>query len=293
MSASLRRRAEQLAEIAQKLRAGKKISLTEEAMLAQGEEPPEYFDTVGAAAAYYGVSRPTIHFWMKDGGVDCSRTEHGYPFAAINAARRHIATRPGNHAKRCEGDVKEMKRTQNAPRNTLNGQNKQKSVSQMAKKSENTEEEDQFGEVDPDSEIPDGLDIDGEASYDFSDVETLRAKKLALECEKLRAHVQIIRKKYTAVEDVLTQVRAMIYAIKEKFRRLGSEVAYEVSGATPAAAEERIREEVDRILIELSEVDYAKLRAALATMDEEASEKPIIERVPQARDVPINPATKK
>jgi hypothetical protein len=53
--------------------------------------------------------------------------------------------------------------------------------------------------------------------------------------------------------------------VKDKFSRVPSELAYEVSGVTPAEAEQRMREKIDKICQELSVEDYSKLEDALTT----------------------------
>lgn len=97
------------------------------------------------------------------------------------------------------------------------------------------------------------------------DVATLKAKKIHLECQKLATQIDILRAKYVSLEDVLTQFRAVIYAVKEKMRRLPSELAYEVSGVTPAESEERIEKAINKILTALSEEDYNKVEERLKT----------------------------
>jgi predicted ATP-binding protein involved in virulence len=93
----------------------------------------------------------------------------------------------------------------------------------------------------------------------------LKAKKIHLECQKLATQIDILRAKYVSLEDVLTQFRAVIYAVKEKMRRLPSELAYEVSGVTPAESEERIEKAINKILTALSEEDYNKVEERLKT----------------------------
>ena len=103
---------------------------------------------------------------------------------------------------------------------------------------------------------------DGEPEEEL-DVGTLKARKIRLECDKLATQIDILRAKYALVEDVLAEVRVVIYGIKDKFRRLPAEMAYEVSGVSPAEAESRLADYVTKALTELAEANYEALAAKL------------------------------
>jgi hypothetical protein len=65
-----------------------------------------------------------------------------------------------------------------------------------------------------------------------------------------------------------------------------SELAYEVSGVTPAEAEERIREKIDKICQELSVEDYSKLEEALTTPTDDGDDlepEPVKEEKPKPK----------
>lgn len=95
------------------------------------------------------------------------------------------------------------------------------------------------------------------------DVATLKARKIHLECQKLATQIEILQAKYVSVDEVLSQVRAVMYAIKEKIKRVPPEMAYEVSGVSPAEAEERLYAVVNKILHEMEVEDYVKIEEQL------------------------------
>jgi hypothetical protein len=97
------------------------------------------------------------------------------------------------------------------------------------------------------------------------DVASLKARKIFLECKNLEIKNKKAEAILIEVDKVLTAFRAICYAVKDKFCRLPSELAYEVSGVTPAEAEQRMREKIDKICQELSVEDYSKLEDALTT----------------------------
>ena len=95
------------------------------------------------------------------------------------------------------------------------------------------------------------------------DVASLKARKIHLECQKLATQIEILQSKYVSVDEVLAQVRAVMYAIKEKIKRVPPEMAYEVSGVSPAEAEERLLTCIDKILREMEQEDYIKIEEQL------------------------------
>jgi hypothetical protein len=97
------------------------------------------------------------------------------------------------------------------------------------------------------------------------DVATLKARKIFLECKNLEIKNKKAESILIEVDKVLIAFRAICYAVKDKFSRVPSELAYEVSGVTPAEAEQRMREKIDKICQELSVEDYSKLEDALTT----------------------------
>jgi hypothetical protein len=117
---------------------------------------------------------------------------------------------------------------------------------------------------------------DGEA-----DIAQLKTRKVRLECDKLETQIDILRGKYALVEDVLAEVRTVIYAVKDRIRRAGPELAYEVSGVTPAEAEERINAYTHRVLTDLETTNYDALAEKLKQPNE-IGDKP--DRMPAARE---------
>jgi hypothetical protein len=99
----------------------------------------------------------------------------------------------------------------------------------------------------------------------MEDVATLKARKIFLECKNLEIKNKKAELILIEVDKVLIAFRAICYAVKDKFCRLPSELAYEVSGVTPAEAEQRMREKIDKICQELSVEDYSKLEDTLTT----------------------------
>jgi hypothetical protein len=103
----------------------------------------------------------------------------------------------------------------------------------------------------------------GASSDEDSDPTALKARKLRLECDKLATQIEILRGKYALIDDIMAQLLPIIYSFKEKLIRLGPELAFEVSGVSPADAEDRIRMAAEKILTELAEDDIPRLEEAL------------------------------
>lgn len=287
MTDPLQSRANTLAKITQKLRAGKKLTAEEEAFLAP-EEPPEYFKNREDIARFYGVAGESVGEWFAKDKNPPQQGVLGYSFADVNAMRRRQKlTSP--RAVDVPGDLKVRNYLKRVAKFNQKHENKQKSTSNPSQTDEIPENTDEDEEGEANYSDSSRLGVDTDADYDFTDLEGLKGKKLALECEKLQAHIQVLRKKWTSVEHALSQVRAMVYATKEKFRRLASEVAYDVSGVSPAEAETKIRDAVDRIMLELSEEDFAKLAESL----EWDSDKKILLRAPASREKNPNPHANK
>ena len=122
---------------------------------------------------------------------------------------------------------------------------------------------------------------DGDDDEDKNDVATLKARKIRLECDKLAVQIDILMGKYALVEDVLAEVRTVIYAVKDKLRRAGPELAYDVSGVTPAEAEDKISAYIHKVLTDLETTDYDALSEKLAKPKEDMERG---ERVPAARE---------
>ena len=116
----------------------------------------------------------------------------------------------------------------------------------------------------------------------YGTLEELKLKKEWLSCQKLATQIDILQSKYALIDDIMEQVRAVIYATREKFQRLAPEQSYEVSGVSPAEAEERLRVAVGRILTELADEDYNKIELALRKPPEELGDQ--ANRMPAARD---------
>jgi len=117
------------------------------------------------------------------------------------------------------------------------------------------------------------------------DVASLKARKIHLECQKLATQIEILQAKYVSVDEVLAQVRAVMYAIKEKIKRVPPEMAYEVSGVSPAEAEERLFTCIDKILREMEHEDYVKIEEQLKSkkVDVEMMEVEIAPAEPEKR----------
>ena len=118
------------------------------------------------------------------------------------------------------------------------------------------------------------------------DVATLKARKIFLECKNLEIKNKKAESILIEVDKVLIAFRAICYAVKDKFSRVPSELAYEVSGVTPAEAEQRIREKIDKICQELSVEDYSKLEEALTTITDEGDDlepEPVVQEKPKPK----------
>lgn len=123
--------------------------------------------------------------------------------------------------------------------------------------------------------------LPGDKTSGDDDPTALKARKLRLECDKLSTQIDILRGKYALIDDIMAQILPIIYAFKEKLTRLGPELAFEVSGATPADAEDRIRQAADKILTELCDDDLPRLEDALRKPNEIGDEDG---RMPAARE---------
>ena len=118
------------------------------------------------------------------------------------------------------------------------------------------------------------------------DVATLKARKIFLECKNLEIKTKKAESILIEVDKVLIAFRAICYAVKDKFSRVPSELAYEVSGVTPAEAEQRIREKIDKICQELSVEDYSKLEEALTTITDDGDDlepEPVVQEKPKPK----------
>ena len=118
------------------------------------------------------------------------------------------------------------------------------------------------------------------------DVATLKARKIFLECKNLEIKNKKADSILIEVDKVLIAFRAICYAVKDKFSRVPSELAYEVSGVTPAEAEQRIREKIDKICQELSVEDYSKLEEALTTITDDGDDlepEPVVQEKPKPK----------
>ncbi len=104
---------------------------------------------------------------------------------------------------------------------------------------------------------------DGEA-----DIAALKTRKVRLECDKLETQIDILRGKYALVEDVRAQLMPVIYLFKDRFLKLGDEVAYQLSGMEPADIQDKIRAEVEKILNKLADEDIPKLFDSLSAPKE-------------------------
>lgn len=118
------------------------------------------------------------------------------------------------------------------------------------------------------------------------DVATLKARKIFLECKNLEIKNKKAESILIEVDKVLIAFRAICYAVKDKFSRVPSELAYEVSGVTPAEAEQRIRDKINKICQELSVEDYSKLEEVLTTITDDGDDlepEPVKEEKPKPK----------
>ena len=122
---------------------------------------------------------------------------------------------------------------------------------------------------------------EGGAGTDYGSLEQLKLRKEWLACEKTAVQIDILLGKFAPVDSVLEQVRTVFYAIKDKFRRIPKELAYEVSGKSPAEAEDIIADAVDRVLVALAD-HFEKLQETLSEPPEDGEVKQ--SRAPQARE---------
>jgi hypothetical protein len=131
------------------------------------------------------------------------------------------------------------------------------------------------------SKNPRMLQSDFSGDGEENDVTALKARKIRLECDKLATQIDILRGKYALVEDVLAELMPIIYAIKDRFLKLGPEVAYQLSGMEPADIEDKIRGGVEKILNKLADEDIPALAAALSA-PKDIGDQP--DRMPAARE---------
>lgn len=110
--------------------------------------------------------------------------------------------------------------------------------------------------------------IPGDITGKKESIGDVKLRKEQLSCDKLSTQIDILRGKYALIDDIMAQILPIIYAFKEKLTRLGPELAFEVSGATPADAEDRIRQATDKILTELCDDDLPRLEDALRKPNE-------------------------
>lgn len=118
-------------------------------------------------------------------------------------------------------------------------------------------------------------------SADYESLEALKARKLRLECDKLATQIDILQGKYALVADVMTSLMPIVYAIKERFLKLGPEISFQLSGMEPADIEDKIRAEVERILNKLADEDIPRLGETLGQPKEIGEEE---NRLPAARN---------
>lgn len=97
----------------------------------------------------------------------------------------------------------------------------------------------------------------------FEDVETLKARKMTLECQKMTAQIDILMGLYVKKSMVVRELRAVLYGLKDAMMRVPAEVCYSVSGKTPAEAQEIVSEAIRRVLTKADEIDFSRFEAAL------------------------------
>ena len=118
----------------------------------------------------------------------------------------------------------------------------------------------QFQATSPQTRLADGDEINLEG---VQDVATLKARKIDLECQKLLLDIERKRGQLIPIDEALLQFRTILYAVREEMKRMPAELAYEVSGVSPAEAEDRINECLDKTLQRISDTNFAQLEVQL------------------------------
>jgi DNA-binding MarR family transcriptional regulator len=117
--------------------------------------------------------------------------------------------------------------------------------------------------------LNDGDEINIEGVQDYA---TLKARKIHLECQSIEAKNNYFMGKTVSVDDVMAQLKTVIHVVKEKFRSMPRELAYKVSGVSPAEAEEIIEARMQEILYALSEEDYKRVEDSLRSAENKFDE---------------------
>ena len=215
---------ERLKLLIDKLKAGHKLSREERDFVAASQRPPEFFATLNDVAAHYGVHSSALRRWQEKYPEAFTKTDNGYNASAISEARRKfLAT--GTKTRLNKGDIARA--------------NSGKSEAQVPKIE------------------------DGETPEVFDDLDTLKARKMTLECQKMTAQIDILMGLYVKKTTVLRELRAVLYGLKEALMRVPAEVCYSVSGKTPAEAQEIVMESIRRVLTKANEIDFARFEAGL------------------------------
>lgn len=137
--------------------------------------------------------------------------------------------------------------------------------------------------------LNDGDEVNIEGIQDYA---TLKARKIHLECQSIEAKNNYFMGKTVAVDDVMTQFKTVIHVVKDKFRSMPRELAYKVSGVSPAEAEEIMNARMEEILHALSEEDYKRVEDNLRSAENKFEE--LGEKTPEKeKEKPKQVKTKK
>ena len=137
--------------------------------------------------------------------------------------------------------------------------------------------------------LNDGDEVNIEGIQDYA---TLKARKIHLECQSIEAKNNYFMGKTVAVDDVMTQFKTVIHVVKDKFRSMPRELAYKVSGVSPAEAEEIMNARMEEILHALSEEDYKRVEDTLRSAENKFEE--LGEKAPEKeKEKPKQVKTKK
>jgi DNA-binding MarR family transcriptional regulator len=137
--------------------------------------------------------------------------------------------------------------------------------------------------------LNDGDEVNIEGIQDYA---TLKARKIHLECQSIEAKNNYFMGKTVAVDDVMTQFKTVIHVVKDKFRSMPRELAYKVSGVSPAEAEEIMNARMEEILHALSEEDYKRVEDTLRSAENKFEE--LGEKAPEKeKEKPKQAKTKK
>lgn len=216
--------AEKLKQLIDKLRIGQKLTAAERRFVAAAQRPPEFFKTHDEIALHYGVTRQSVYGWRDFMPDAFVKRPEGYDARKIAEARKKFVAQ-SKKTNLNAGDMRNANEANGAPAP-------------------------QSDDEAPPREV-------------FEDAETLKARKMTLECQKMGAQIDILMGLYVKKTTVVRELRAVLYGIKDALMRVPAEVCYSVSGKTPAEAQEIVSESIRRVLTKADEIDFGRFEAAL------------------------------